>query len=62
MDLPERSVARLQGLKEKTEAVSYAEVLKNALRLYESLIDEDEAGNVFFVRTPTGETKQYVIF
>ena len=39
MELPEKSMQRLSILKDKTEASSYAEVLKNALRLYESIID-----------------------
>lgn len=62
MDLPEKSLARLQELKEKTEAVSYAEVMKNALRIYDALISEAEAGNTFQVRTPSGEVKEYVLF
>ena len=45
MDMPPRSVERLKRLQERTEAASYAEVMKNALRLYEALIEEVEAGN-----------------
>ena len=41
-DLPPRSMERLNALKLKTEASSYAEVVKNALRLYEALIEEIE--------------------
>ena len=55
-------MTRLQELKEKTEATSYAEVVKNALRLYESVINEAEAGNSFLVRAPSGAVKEYVIF
>lgn len=62
MDLPEKSLARLQELKSKTEASSYAEVIKNALRLYDAVIAESEAGNSFMVRTPAGEVKEYVVF
>ena len=36
-DLAPRSMERLNALKAKTEAASYAEVVKNALRLYEAL-------------------------
>ena len=39
---PPTSMARLRTLRDKTEAASYAEVLKNALRLYEALIKEAE--------------------
>ncbi len=53
-DLPPRSVERLNALKRKTEAASYAEVVKNALRLYEALIEETEAGKQFLVRDREG--------
>lgn len=50
MDMPSRSVERLKRLQDVTEAASYAEVMKNALRLYEALIDEIEAGNEIMVK------------
>ena len=53
---------RLQELKAKTEATSYTEVVKNALRLYEALIAENEAGNSFLVKAPSGQLKEYVVF
>jgi hypothetical protein len=62
LDLPEKSLQRLQDLKTKTEAASYAEVIKNALRLYDAVITEAEAGNTFMVRNADGQTKEYVIF
>jgi len=62
LDLAEKSMNRLLALKEKTEATSYAEVVKNALRLYEALVEEAEQGNTFLVRTPEGEDKEYVVF
>jgi hypothetical protein len=62
LDLPEKSLARLQELRAKTEASSYAEVVKNALRLYEAVVEEAEVGNKFFVRSPDGHTTEYKIF
>ncbi len=44
MEMPPRSMERLEALKIRTEATSYAEVVKNALRLYEAMIDEVEQG------------------
>lgn len=44
MDLAPKSLGRLKRLQEITEAASYAEVVRNALRLYEALIDEYENG------------------
>lgn len=50
MDMPPRSVERLKRLQDVTEAASYAEVMKNALRLYEALIQEVEVGNEIMVK------------
>ena len=63
LELPEKAFERLQNLRDKTEAVSYAEVLKNALRLYEALIHEAEAGNIVCIKTADGKETDYkVIF
>jgi hypothetical protein len=61
-DLTPKSMDRLTALKTKTEAPSYAEVVKNALRLYEALIEEEEAGRQFFVRDGDGNMVPYRIF
>jgi hypothetical protein len=61
-DLPPRSMDRLNALKLKTEASSYAEVLKNALRLYEALIEETENGNEFLIRNAEGAIIPYRMF
>lgn len=61
-DLPPRSMDRLNALKLKTEASSYAEVLKNALRLYEALIEETEKGNEFLIRNEDGTITPYRMF
>jgi hypothetical protein len=44
IDLPPASVERLEKLKEVTEAASYAEVAKQAFRLYEWFIRQQELG------------------
>lgn len=62
LDMGERSLARLQSLKADTEASSYAEVVKNALRLYEAVVHEASQGNTFCVRTKDGETKEFLVF
>ena len=61
-DLAPRSMDRLNVLKVKTEAASYAEVVKNALRLYEALIEETESGKQFFVRGEDGSLAPYRLF
>jgi len=63
LELPEPSMERLKVLKEKTEAASYAEVIKNSLRLYEALIGEAESGNEVLIKTSKGgETVYRLIF
>lgn len=53
--LPESSYDRLDALKEATEAASYAEVIRRALRIYEGIIAEAHDGSEFVVRRPNGE-------
>jgi hypothetical protein len=62
LELAEKSFERLTLLKEKTEATSYAEVMKNALRLYESIIAQHEAGKRLFLRSPDGQITEYELF
>ena len=62
LDMPERAVERLQELKAKTEAISYAEVVRNALRLYEAVVAEAEAGSSFQVRSRDGSIREFVVF
>jgi hypothetical protein len=62
LEMPPQAMERLQRLKEKTEAASYAEVIRNALRLFEALVDEHEKGSEFALKRPNGETLAYKIF
>jgi hypothetical protein len=60
--MPPQAMDRLQRLKDRTEAASYAEVIRNALRLFEALVDEHEKGAEFSLKKPGGETVAYRIF
>jgi len=62
LEMPPQAMERLQRLKEKTEAASYAEVIRNALRVFEALVQEHEAGAEFSLKRPSGETVAYKIF
>ena len=62
LEMPPQAMARLQKLKDRSEAASYAEVIRNALRLYEALVDEHEKGSEFSLKRATGETVQYNVF
>ena len=48
--IPPRSAERLDRLVEQTESASVAEVVRNALRLYEAVIDADLQGRPLFQR------------
>ncbi len=54
VDVPDRIL--------RTEAASYAEVIRNALRLFEALVDEHEKGAEFSLKKADGETVTYRIF
>ena len=60
--LPDKSARRLHALLEKTEATSYTEVLRNAMRLYEAILEEAEKGNEILVKEPDGQTRAYRLF
>ena len=53
--LPERSVQRLEELKEMTDASSVTEVIKHAVMTYESLAKHLSKGVTFTARRPNGD-------
>ena len=62
LEMPPQAMERLQKLKDRTEAASYAEVIRNALRLFEALVQEHEAGAEFSLKRANGETVAYKVF
>ncbi len=62
LDFAPRSMERLNALKLKTEASSYAEVVKHALQLYEALIEESESGKQFLTRDENGVVSPFRLF
>ena len=62
MELPQPAIDRLKTLKDKTEAASYAEVTKNAYRLYDMIIEMQESGRSLLVKEPSGEIRELQIF
>ena len=49
----------IAGLTKKTGATSAAEVIRNALKLYDGLVSETERGNTFLMRAPSGEITEF---
>jgi hypothetical protein len=62
MVLPAQTFSRLEKLREETEATSYVEVVKNALRLYEAFIEDTVSGKEILARDPGGELTTYKLF
>jgi hypothetical protein len=62
MELSSGSFARLNKIKELTEASSYTEVMKDALRLYEYFVKKDSEGSDFLVRSKNGDMSEIKIF
>ncbi len=60
--LKPRSLQRIIKLKEKTEANTEVEVVTNALRLYEALIEDTEGGKKFFTRDANGQIAIYQLW
>ncbi len=56
IDLPPTAIQRLKELREKTDAASYAEVVKRALVLYEEVLSANEAGSVLLKKDSKGNT------
>jgi hypothetical protein len=62
MELSLGSFERLNRLKELSEATSYTEVMKDALRLYEYFIEQDINGSTFIVESKDGKKSEVKIF
>ena len=62
LEMPPQAMERLQRLKDRMEAASYAEVIRNSLRVLEALVDEYEQGSEFSVKRKDGQSQAYKIF
>ncbi len=62
LDLTPRAMSLLTELKEKTEAATYAEVIRSAMKLYDGLITEMERGGQFLVRDKNGQISEFRMF
>ncbi len=61
-DLSPRAMALLTELKSKTDAATYAEVFKNAMKLYDGIISEIERGSEFLIRDKDGKVSEFRMF
>ena len=61
-DVSPGSMNRLKDLKKKVEATSSAEVVKNALKIYEALIVETEKGSRFMIEDAEGKVGPIQMF
>lgn len=61
MDMPKASFERLKALKEKQDAASYTEIMKDAIRLYEYFVEKDAEGAKFFLEKD-GKLSEVLLF
>ena len=59
---PQRSVARLDKIKEEQELTSYTDVVRQALRLYEWALEASRDGKEFYVKDANGNETKVDIF
>ena len=62
ISLGDKALSRLETLRDRVEAASTSEVIRDALRLYEYIICESEKGAEFFVKRPNEEMSRLEIF
>ena len=62
IELPEKSMQRLRGLKEATEAASYAEVFRNAMMIYSWMLDLHENGSTVSITDKDGASRDVEVF
>jgi len=62
IELPPQSMERLIALKQSTDAASYAEVCRSALRVYEMMVQETLAGKEFYTRDRDGNLTRIMVF
>jgi len=62
LELPDASMERLKRLKDRTEAASYADVVKSAFLLMEHLVAlSDEGKTLTAVDKKTGESQELLL-
>jgi hypothetical protein len=59
--LTKDALDQIDDLKTRTGVVTRAAVLRNALRLYDALLEEGERGHDILIRDKTGELMKYKI-
>lgn len=62
LELPSKSMQRLESLKDQTEAASYAEVIRNAMMAYGWLIERYENNEKVLIQDASGNTREVELF
>lgn len=61
LEMSEEVRARLEGLRQRTDADSLAEVVRRALAVYDLLWSEREGDGRFFIKCPDGQLKEVML-
>ena len=62
IDLTPHAMALLTELKEKTDAATYAEVFRKAMKLYDGIVSEVDRGSEFLIRAKDGKVSEFRMF
>lgn len=61
-DFAPKAIEQLNEIKERTGAASYAEVVRNALKLYDGLLSEIDRGSEFLIKNKDGSIASIRLF
>ena len=59
--MPQTARDRLEQLREDTEAETLAEVIRNALSLYDTILKETRSGNQLMIQEPDGSLARVIV-
>ncbi len=60
LEIPERTKARLEAVRELSESETITEVIRRALVVYETLLLQQAQGNKILIRNNTGDRELFL--
>lgn len=61
LDLTDVQRARLEHIRERTDAASVSEVFRRSISIYERMLDEEAKGNTFGFLNPNQEFVELIV-
>lgn len=60
LEIPERTKARLEAVRELSESETITEVIRRAITVYETLLLQQSQGNKILIRNNTGDRELFL--